>query len=258
MRCLLLRAGAMLLAGLCASPASASALHVEKTGFVLDRDDGRSLDSMGLVGAELALGNGATLRIDGVRTDPADPELLWHTFSVQGADGTWRNPCGQDADGRQEGLPLPGRWRADGRFEAGPSHFALTCANGAQAKCLRFGYKPWAVSADGRSLHPLYEACVRMVRADYCGDGRPSTASGTRIDIYDDHGVLTPQNDPDDRFEAGWSPAGAVCVAHTRVPANLTMEALAERCPRLAATQGEACTEASARVAGAVLFNRSR
>lgn len=36
---------------------------------------------------------------------------------------------------------------------------------------------------------PLYEACVRMVRADYCGDSVVATIDGMRISSYDDGGV---------------------------------------------------------------------
>ena len=30
-----------------------------------------------------------------------------------------------------------------------------------------------------------YNACIRLLRADYCGDGRPFTRDGTLVDIYD-------------------------------------------------------------------------
>lgn len=236
------------------------ALTVEGTTFVLRLADGRVLRSPELVGAELDLGDGSVLRVDAVRPDPQDPagEVLLHELSILAPDGTWREVCDEDREGRSEAFPMAGRWGSDGRFHGDASHFALTCTSGAQGKCVRMGYRPWAAAADGTSLAPLYEACVRMVRADYCGDGIATTRDGTLIDVYDRLGVQRPESGPELTFEAGWSPEGAVCVAHTRIPENLTLEQLGERCPRLASAVGAACDEAAAAAGGAVLFNRSR
>lgn len=189
--------------------ASAADLSVEGTSFVL-RQDGRLLRSLDLIGAEIDLGEDHWLRIDAVHADPADPEILLHRFSTRDARGGWHNPC--VADRQQEGFPLPGRWDDAGRFHPGSEYIAITCTDGAQAKCVRFGYKPWKASADGRSLVPLYEACVRMVRGDYCGDGAATTRDGTAIEIFDGHGIWQPDRLPGFRFEAGWTPQGAVCV----------------------------------------------
>ena len=63
-------------------------------------------------------------------------------------------------------------------------------------------YKPWSTAAPTADFaHPagpvfrkhcmtptrelLHEACVRMVRADYCGDGRSHTVDGMAIDVWD-------------------------------------------------------------------------
>jgi len=247
----------VVLAGSLALPAAATGLSVEGTSFVL-RQEGRVLRSPDLVGAELDLGDGNVLRIDAVRTDPQDPTIFLHSFSTRDAVSDWQNPCDADASGKREGFPLPGRWDANGAFHPGTEHFALTCTSGAQAKCIRFGYKPWKQSKDGQSLLPLYEACIRMVRADYCGTGEATTLDGTEIDIYDDRSIQHPEAGPEFLFEAGWSPQGAVCVNHTRIPKNITTQALASHCPRLANALGQACDEATARKLGAVLFNRSR
>ena len=106
---------------------------------------------------------------------------------------------------------------------------------------------------------PKFQACLRMVRADYCGDGRSWTKNGMTIDVYDDVGIQSPEKDSSMPFEAGWSPDGAVCVHHPRVAANLSAETLKQQCPRLAAVTGVQCTETWARTKGkAVLYNRSR
>jgi hypothetical protein len=118
---------------------------------------------------------------------------------------------------------------------------------------VRFGYLPWRGAAEAAT----YNACLRMVRADYCGDGAGTTRDGMSIDLYDDQGVQKPDMAPDQAFEAGWTAQGAVCVAHVRVKENTSLDALARACPRLAGRLGAGCTEGAARGLGAVIFNRS-
>lgn len=84
------------------------------------------------------------------------------------------------------------------------------------------------------------------------------------IDVYDPAGIQ--QRDPKSdaagvRFEAAWTTTGAVCVAHTRVPENITLDELARTCPHLAGRLGDtACTaESATRFKERVLiFNGSR
>jgi ADYC domain len=243
-----------------AALASPAGLAVEGTEFVLHLENGQTLRSAQLVGAELDLGDGGTIRIEGVRADPGDPsgETVLHTLAVNLGDGNWQNPCDPDAEGHREGFPVPGHWDAAGRFHSEPGFFALTCTSGAQGKCVRFGYKPWRSASDGTSLAAIYEACIHMVRADYCGDGNATTKDGTEIDLFDHQGVQRPESGPEFHFEAGWAPSGAVCVARTRIPQNLTLERLGQNCLRLQAALGTDCTEERATALGAVLFNRSR
>ena len=94
------------------------------------------------------------------------------------------------------------------------------------------------------------------MRGDYCGDGRHFTRDGTWIDIYDRICVQRSDEDPSLSFEAAWGPAGAFCVAHTRVPEIITLDALAPECPRLQGRLGpQACHE---NVAGSLIIHRSR
>ncbi|TAJ38665.1 MAG: hypothetical protein EPO55_15000 [Reyranella sp.] len=247
-----------LLALLCAAAAPAVArpapqVTVEGTEFVAALADGRVLRSRDLVGAVLDArfaGRPVRIRIAAVEPDPDDRSgTVWlHTLEQTDADGAWTNFCTAGPDGRRQGFPL----------EGGPNGIELSCTSGAIAKCVRFGYRRWSAAADGAALAPLHAACVRMVRGDYGGADRPWTKDGMRIDMYDDHGVQVPDNSPDDVFEAGWSPKGAVCVHHVRVKENTTLAELEARYPALRGRTGEVCTEAFARTHGAVLFNRSR
>ena len=98
-----------------------------------------------------------------------------------------------------------------------------------------------------------------LVRADYCGDDRPATRDGTRIDVHDLVGIQEPGDNEGFTFEAAWGAHGAVCVARTRIAAVLTLDDLKQRCPRLAARSGTECDEQSIRSdPRALLFNRSR
>jgi hypothetical protein len=224
----------------------------EKTEFVVKLSDGRTLHSVDLVGAELTIddaGQPLEIRIDAVEKDAKSAALL-HGVSVRSASGDWAPYCEPDADGRRVAFPIAGRSRADGRLVDDASRFELVCTSGAQGKCVRLGYRPW-------QQLDAYNACVRMIRADYCGDGVATTRDGTTIDIYDTLGVQQSEPGGTFAFEAGWTPDGAVCVHHARIPENTSLEKLAASCPRLMGHMGASCTEASARAAGALVFNRS-
>lgn len=237
-------------------------VEADATEFKATLTDGRVLRSRDLVGARLVIalgGQAIRVRLDGVERDPeAKNGTVWlHTFSAQMADGSWQNVCDAGPDGRRQGFPIAGRPRPDGMLELAESGiFELACTSGALGKCVRFGYPPWS-AANGVPLRDVYNACIRMVRADYCGNGIPTTKDGQRIDIYDDLAIQTHENDAAMDFEAGWSADGAVCVRHIRVKENASLESLVAACPRLKDRVGPACSEETARRLGAKLFNRS-
>ena len=272
-------------------------LEVEGTRFKITLADGRVLRSPDLIGANLLIDQGnrtLRVRLDGIETDPddkraevADADRIWlHNLSVEAPDGSREPLCQAGPDGRRQAIPVRGRFSVvDGRFagsEAGA--FELACTGGAMGKCIRFGYHPWQTrawpalalyrqavnerAANERALQQqtdasspsyltLYNACLRMVRADYGGDGNGTTRNGMRIDLYDARGIEVPANDPRMAFEAGWTDAGAVCVNHPRVAENVTLADIAARWPSLAGKTGAICTEEFARSLGALLYNRS-
>jgi len=199
------------------------------------------------------------VRIANVEQDARDPrgEVLLYDFRVIAPDGAEEPLCRPDPDGRRLGLPLAGVSDAAGILRAGAGNeFELVCTAGARGKCVRFGYAPWRAAPDGRPMLDWYNACVRMMRGDYCGDGRPFTRDGTIIDISDRIGVQQSDDDPSFRFEAAWGPDGALCVAHPRIPEIIDLEGLARACPRLAGKLGPAACNENA--PGGLLINRSR
>jgi hypothetical protein len=256
--CLMLTGSVQASATLAQEPAQPT-LRADGTRFALQMADGRTLHSADLVGAKLLMADGQWVRLDAVEQgkDPADKPLWQHRLSVADANGNWRAYCDQHSDGTDYALLVPGRANPDGTVAEDPHAFAISCTAGAQAKCLRFGYRPWEVNAKGNSQRATYNACIHMVRGDYGGQGEPHTEDGKTIDMYDDGGIQTADKLPDHAFEAGWSATGAVCVHHPRVARQITLKKLQDSYPALRGKVGAVCTEAFARANGALLFNRS-
>ena len=262
-----------------ASPVASIA--VEGTVLKITLADGRVLASRDLIGASLLIDQGDRLRrvrLDGIERDPDDKrrdvapaDVIWlHSFAVEGPDGAWGPLCEDGPDGRRQAISVAGRFSyADVRFGAGePGSFELACTAGAMGKCVRFGYHPWQTRDlpqpvshhDGEPVPShldLFNACIRMVRADYGGDGTGTTRNGMLIDLYDDYGIQAPNLDHRMTFEAGWTQDGAVCVNHPRVKENISLGEIAARWRRPAGRTGASCTEEAARSLGALLFNRS-
>jgi hypothetical protein len=259
-----LQALALTAAALCGQAASAATdagqarLRAEGSQWVLQTAGG-TLRSPNLVGAELVLGGGARLRIDSARPASDGPGSSWwaHQLSVLTELQGWQPLCAAHSDGSNYAVVLPGREQPDGMLADDPNGYAVSCTSGALAKCLRMGYEPWQTTPAGQPMRALFNACVRMVRADYGGHGAAFTENGRRIDVYDDLRVQTPDMDPKQAFEAGWNEQGAVCVHHARVAANVSLAELEARYPPLRGRTGAVCTEAFARAHGATVFNRS-
>ena len=230
---------------------SGHAIAVSGTRFEITGSDGAVLPQAALVGAVLAVkdaaGRNAQIRIDAAISDPRDPDgdvTLYRLATRDAADGEWRNPCTPGPDGLALGFPVSGIWTERGAHEREPNAFSLTCTSGAVGKCVRMGYHYWEPGADGAPMWELHEACTRLLRADYCGDGRSHTRDGTVVNVYDRFGIQRPDPEPS-RFEATWAADGAVCVRRTRLPDIATLGEVVRGCPeRLAARSDEACNGA--------------
>lgn len=176
---------------------------LDGTSLVAHTADGVTISGNAWIGATLRASLGSEtveLEITDVRRTG---EIEWYSLALDG------EPLCADA-----GLFLAGVWddsgaRSDALADGTFAH-TFACDTGALAKCVDWGYAPHTA---GDAAH---QACTRMVRADYCGDGMPHTADGTEIDVFDALGVQ--QSDPtaDLAFEAGWGPDGAVCVSRPR------------------------------------------
>ena len=111
----------------------------------------------------------------------------------------------------------PTTWTDWAFFTAGAGRMTLTCTNGAIFKCDRH-LEPWR---DPRA-EDRRNACVRMVRADYCGDGMPHTTDGVKVELewgaWDEANLI----DPASRFEGLWTASGTTCVSAATVDQLLT------------------------------------
>lgn len=152
-----------------------------------------------------------------VESDPLDASGETELYTLEALDpstGAPRNLCIPDSEGRAVAIPLRGSWDKSGVNHADGS-LSFYCTSGAVAKCVRWGYRPWS-SRNGENLASYHQACTRMARADYCGDGQTRTEEGTEIDLYDRLGINTPSQSLSLLFEAAWTPQGAYCLSRER------------------------------------------
>jgi hypothetical protein len=188
---------------------------------------GRSLQGATLVGARpsdsmtatLSDGSTTSILIDAIETDAADPtgEITLYTVLYRNPKtGAMENACPPDPSGAQRAVAVAGTWDARGNRVSSTTSFTFGCTSGVIAKCVRWGYKPWK-TVSGKSLADYHQACTRMARADYCGDGTSHTFNGTWIDVYDGLGIQKKTPGMGGMFfEASWSVNGAICVGKPR------------------------------------------
>ncbi|MCR9160936.1 MAG: ADYC domain-containing protein [Nannocystaceae bacterium] len=154
-------------------------------------------------------------------TDNGDPVPTFGLSLPHQADGGVNLCPGMDVDetsvvfldGETYDLSMPGA----GAVKSTPDVATLACRGHALAKMKLLGYDPGSpytqTSAEERA------ATLRMVTADYCGDGHPHTVLGTAVDWTDYAGHV--QYDPSrmgQKVEAEWTEAGASCFNRPRVP----------------------------------------
>lgn len=218
-------------------------MHLDGSRLVLTVD-GAPLPDEAWLDVEWRIPDGEqehVVRVTRIEPDASDERLVRYALSFDDLE-----VC-EDA---AAGLFLAGAWDERGDHDdSDPSALTFACPSGVLHKCVSWGYQPWAV---GEELH---QSCTRLARADYCGTGTPWTRDGTLIDVYDVAGVQSPTGEAGLSFEAGWGPAGAVCVSEPRyrvsdAEGEVALPACWEALPRCADFE-------EARVQGALLGNHS-
>jgi len=165
----------------------------------------------------LSDGSPLTLRIDAAVTLAGPNADVW-VYDVKYAlnDGSWSPLCNGNT-----AVALSGTWNyasgvaGGGGWIAGPD-VTFGCRGTALAKCVELGYKPWQ-TVGGKSLRDYHQACTRMIRADYCGDGTANTFDGWQLNVFDNLNIQTRAPGLDSwGFEARWAPSGALCMSSYR------------------------------------------
>ena len=224
-----------------------------------------------LIGATLTSfdeqGRYLRLKIEDIQPDSQDKDREVYLYTVlyhSAPNNRWDTLCQTDPAGINQAIPLTGRWDKTGAY-IDDNSITFTCTNGALAKCVRWGYKPWK-SINGKSLRDYHQACTRMVRADYCGNGVGHTKDGTPIDVYDRLGIQKRTKKSGMSFEAGWNVDGAVYLKRIRFPEASSQ--LQQECPEkliqmLSSQKADSSnslprlSQTSASTAKALLFNDS-
>ena len=169
--------------------------------------------------AELADGETMTVRVQNVEEFPGQSDIYYYTIEYMDY-GQWVNIC----EVNTLAIPLRGVWDKSGDHIDDGKRFSFACQGSAVAKCIEWGYARWDTAlecldpylCDERSLADFHQACTRMVRADYCGDGTAHTRDGTTIDIWDALGIMEETPDSGLELEAEWTVDGAACIIKTR------------------------------------------
>jgi len=129
-----------------------------------------------------ASGGGSALRIDMV--DAAGYTVSYWDTATSG----WLPYC--DAAESPYAIAMPGVWTTGGLHDLDPTVTRVTFAcqvSGKAAKCVSVGYAPETTDpvGPGRIGWDLNQACVQLMRADYCGDGKSHTREKTPVRIRD-------------------------------------------------------------------------
>lgn len=156
-------------------------------------------------------------------------DTFLYVVEYRTADG-WLPLCGWDEAGESaEAIALRGKWDYREGVPGGgskimdPDAFTFACLGHVAAKCVEMGYKPWREAivchvgegCEKRDVGHLHQACTRMMRADYCGDGTAHTQDGLPVNVYDGYGIRYDSEAWD--FEAEWTADGASCMRRERL-----------------------------------------
>jgi hypothetical protein len=159
-------------------------------------------------------------------------DLFLYDVSVIDFDGTAKPLCPSG----QSAMALAGYWDKTATHHNDANKLSFVCTNGTIAKCVRWGYRPWASAYKNgvkvgfpTPLAQYHQGCVRAAMADYCGDGTSFTQDGTVVDISDyttqafpgfirqRRGVLTPLAEDHSMVgEGAFSTIGADWLDHFR------------------------------------------
>ena len=185
-------------------------------------------------------GTSITVKFDEIALDTAFAHVkdVWtYQMSAKTNKGdAWPSICTDAAGAPVPMVPVVGSyWDLDtGNRVDNEKTMTMGCVSGAIGKCVRIGYRNWATGTsckgwerdrdkkkDNCEQVPLkdhHQACTRMIRADYCGNGQPHTLNGTLISVMDYLQPVILLDEDKWQIEARWTPTGAICLTEPRHP----------------------------------------
>jgi ADYC domain len=140
-------------------------------------------------------------------------EPLWMAYRIELLLEDGRRVASACRDQDDVAFPILGYWNEAGHYVRDPRKLSFACTKRHVATCLKQGYLDDAGSEDRRAL---LEACTRMMRADYCGNGDSYTKDGTFIALWDNRNFAAKTPREPLQFEGAWTPTGLACSARLR------------------------------------------
>lgn len=180
-------------------------------------------------------------------------ETMLYTVAYQDSEQNWQALCNPNAEGDTRAIALPGQWDSSGTY-INNDEITFACTSGVIGKCVLWGYHPQS-TVQGYPMQDFHQACTRMARADYCGDGISHTRDHTAIDVYDRLSIQTPTANDGMAFEAVWGPHGAVWISRTRWPEALAY--VQANCPERLQVENLSLAEFQSQWPDALIFNDS-
>lgn len=148
----------------------------------------------------------------------------------------WSDGTGTSQTIAEPLIPVAGaKWLKSGSRIDDSSAITFGCLNDAIGGCVDWGYAPWdsgtvwsgwPPQAQLVSLKDTHQACTRMKRADFCGNGSGNTSefssptAATNIQVWDKYNIHSMGPQTRSTMEAYWDPNGATCVNPTRLRAH--------------------------------------
>ncbi|WAS98873.1 ADYC domain-containing protein [Nannocystis punicea] len=111
--------------------------------------------------------------------------------------------------------------------------FSIACAGSAAAKLSLLGYGPQS----SKTTPARRQATLKMITADYCGDGHSYTVDGTPIQWENVTGTVGLTAEPA-AIEAVWTADGALCLDEARI-AGTEIDCTLPRCGQYDLADGE-------------------
>jgi hypothetical protein len=101
-----------------------------------------------------------------------------------------------------------------------PSWFNIGCAGNTLAKMALTGHTQADTALGFTTSTEQRQTMLKMLSADYCGDGTPFTVAGQPLQWADDQGWM--KTIPGSQLEARWTSNGAACLMKPRVVVHPT------------------------------------